>query len=406
MKITRVECLPLRYPYDEAIYDASFKAAARQALLVRIHTDAGIAGIGEAASFGGPLTTTAHLINEELAPRLHGEDPFRVERIWRKLYHQSFQHGRGGVVICALSGIDIALWDIIGQATGTPLYKLLGGYRRSVPAYASGGFYRRGKDTSAIVAEMTGYADQGFRAAKMKIGRNHSPLNPLPLMPDPDLSVSVEADLERVEAVKNALGRDVQLFVDANAAWDHTTALRVGRELDRLGVALFEEPVSPDDWQSSRRLAAALDVPIAGYETEQLASRFHALIEQDCVDVVQPDLSWTGGITECRKIAGHAEMRRKTVMLHSFSSGVLLAASLHALCAWPNGGLLEFDQNPNPLRDRILVEPIAADAGGRVRVPERPGLGIELDEDAVQAFLVDPSAQAAGRSRRTTDGED
>ena len=110
MKITRVECLPLRYPYDEAIYDASFKAAARQALLVRIHTDAGIAGIGEAASFGGPLTTTAHLINEELAPRLHGEDPFRVERIWRKLYHQSFQHGRGGVVICALSGIDIALW--------------------------------------------------------------------------------------------------------------------------------------------------------------------------------------------------------------------------------------------------------------------------------------------------------
>ena len=334
MKITKVECLPLRYPYDEPIYDASFKAPARQALLVRIHTDARVAGIGEAASFGGPLSTTAHLVDQELAPRLHGEDPFRVERIWRKLYHQSFQHGRGGVVVCALSGIDIALWDIIGQATRTPLYKLLGGFRRSVPAYASGGFYRRGKDTAAIVAEMTGYAERGFRAVKMKVGRNHSPLNPLPLMPDPDLNVSVETDLERVEAVKNALGRDVQLFVDANAAWDHTTALRVGRDLDRLGVALFEEPVSPDDRHASRRLAAALDVSVAGYETEQLASRFHALIERDCVDVVQPDLSWTGGITECRKIAGHAEMRRKTVMLHSFSSGVLLAASLHALCAW------------------------------------------------------------------------
>ena len=393
MKITKVECLPLRYPYDEPIYDASFKAAARQALLVRIHTDAGVAGVGEAASFGGPLSTTGHLIDQELAPRLHGEDPFRVERIWRKLYHQSFQHGRGGVVICALSGIDIALWDIIGQATGTPLYKLLGGFRRSVPAYASGGFYQRGKDTAAIVAEMTGYAERGFRAAKMKIGRNHSPLNPLPLMPDPDLSVSVETDLERVEAVKNALGRDVQLFVDANAAWDLTTALRVGRELDRLGVALFEEPVSPDDRHASRRLAAALDVPVAGYETEQRASRFHGLIERDCVDVVQPDLAWTGGITECRKIAGHAEMRRKTVMLHSFSSGVLLAASLHALCAWPNGGLLELDQNPNPLRDRILIDPIVADAGGRVCVPERPGLGIDLDEDAVQAFLVDASGE-------------
>ena len=134
-------------------------------------------------------------------------------------------------------------------------------------------------------------------------------------------------------------------------------------------------------------------MPIAGYETEQLASRFHALIERDCVDVVQPDLSWTGGITECRKIAGHAEMRRKTVLLHSFSSGVLLAASLHALCAWPNGGLLELDQNPNPLRDRILVDPIVADGGGRVRVPERPGLGIDLDEDAVQAFLVDASGE-------------
>lgn len=391
MQITHVECLPLRYEYKSAIYDASFKAAYRQALLVRIHTDDGISGVGEAASFGGPMASTAGVISGEIAPRLIGEDPFRVERIWRKVYHQSFQHARGGVVICALSGIDIALWDIIGKATKTPLYKLLGGFRTSAFAYASGGFYSREKDSESVVCELTTYADKGFRAAKMKVGRNHSLMNPLSVMPDPDYHMSVDHDLERVEAVKKALGNEVELFVDANAAWDFTTALRAGREFDRMGVALFEEPVFTDDWQSSKRLADALDVPIAGYETEQLATRFHTLIEEDCVDIVQPDLSWTGGITECRKIAAHAQVRHKAVAFHSFSSGVLLAASLHALCAFPNGALLEFDQNPNALRDEILVESIQADRNGSVAVPERPGLGIELDEDAVQRYLVRPS---------------
>jgi L-alanine-DL-glutamate epimerase-like enolase superfamily enzyme len=388
-----VECLPLRYEYDSAIYDASFKAAGRQALLVRIHTDAGISGVGEAASFGGPMASTAQVVTGEIAPRLIGEDPFRTERIWRKIYHMSFQHARGGIVVCAMSGVDIALWDIIGKATKQPLYKLLGGFKERAGAYASGGFYAHEKGLSGIVDEISGYVAKGFRAVKMKIGRNHSPLNPLGLMPDSDYHFSVEGDLERVEAVRKALGKDVELFVDANAAWDYKTALRAGRELDAMGVALFEEPVFTDDWQSSARLAAELTIPIAGYETEQLATRFHTLIENDCVDVVQPDLSWTGGITECRKIAAHAQIRHKSVAFHSFSSGILLAASLHALCAFPNGARLEFDQNPNGLRDAILDEPIIADSEGCVAVSDRPGLGVELNEDAVQEYLVDASAQ-------------
>lgn len=392
LHITGVECLPLRYEYDSAIYDASFKAAGRQALLVRVHTSDGITGLGEAASFGGPLASTSQVIYGEIAPRLIGEDPFRPERIWRKIYHTSFQHGRGGIVICAMSGIDIALWDIIGRSTMQPLYRLLGGFRDSVMAYASGGFYERDKDTSGIVDEVTGYVTKGFRAAKMKVGRNHSPLNPLCFMPDPDYAYTVENDLTRVEAVKKALGKDADLFVDANAAWDYTTALRAGREFEAMGVALFEEPVLTDDWQSSQRLANALDMPIAGYETEQLATRFHTLIENDCVDIVQPDLSWTGGITECRKIAAHAQIRHKSVAYHSFSSGVLLAASLHALCAIPNGAFLEFDQNPNGLRDEIVTNPIDIDRHGMVTVSERPGIGVELNEEMIDRYLVEASA--------------
>ena len=388
MKITAVESIPLVYPYEKPIYDASFKAAQRQAILVRIDTDAGISGWGEAASFGGPLESTATVIDKELAPRILGADPFQVERIWQILYHQSWQHGRGGIVVCALSGIDIALWDIIGKATKTPLYRILGGYSNQVRAYASGGFYTPGKGVKELVAELTGYAARGYTAVKMKVGRNGTALNPLEVMPDPDYCLSLDEDLARVEAVRKALGREVQLLVDANAAWDVHTALLAGRHFDRLGVAMFEEPISTDNIEGSAQLARQLDLKIAGYESEQLLYNFARMISSQAVDVVQPDLSWAGGITECRKIAAFAAAYHKEVAPHCFSSAVCLMASLHFLASLPNAGLLEMDQNPNGLRTEIVDNPIVIGADGCVRVPERPGLGIEINEDAVEKYRI------------------
>jgi L-alanine-DL-glutamate epimerase-like enolase superfamily enzyme len=288
-----------------------------------------------------------------------------------------------------LSGIDVALWDIIGKALGVPLYRLFGGYSERVRAYASGGFYSEGKGTGQIAEEMAGYVSAGYTAVKMKVGRNDSALNPLEVMPDPKYRYSLETDLERVAAVKKAVGKDVRLLVDANAAWDLHTAIVMGREFDKLGVYLFEEPVSTDNTRGSAELAAALDLKIAGYESEQLAYNFERLITGRCVDLAQPDLAWTGGFTECRKIAALAYANHMEVAPHCFSSAVNLMASLHFLGSVPNGGMLEMDRNPNALRTEIMKDMVAIDKDGYVSIPDRPGLGVELDMDAVGRYLVE-----------------
>lgn len=389
MKITKVECLPLKFPYEEPIYDAIFIARHRQSMIVRVYTDEGIWGVGEAASFGGPLSSTRQVIEKEIAPRIIGMDPFDVERIWRTVYYQSWQHARGGIVICALSGIDIALWDIMGKSTGKPLYKLLGGYTDRVYGYASGGFYKKGKGTKEIAAEMKSYVEKGYTAVKMKVGRNKTAMNPLEVMPDPDYFLTLEEDLERVAAVRDAIGPNIKLMVDANAAWDRTTAMKMGLAFDELNVYLFEEPLCTDDHYSSTLLTKKLKLKVAGYESEQLAFNFERLIRNDCVDVLQPDLSWAGGITECRRIANMAYAVHKEFSPHCFSSAILLAASAHFLCAIPNAALLEMDQNPNGLRTDIVTQPIQINKDGQVVMNNKPGLGIELNEDMIQKYLCD-----------------
>lgn len=388
MKITKIECLPLLYKYDDPIYDALFIARQRQALIIKVYTDSGIVGIGEAGCFGGPLISTVTLVNEEIAPRIIGMDPFEYEKIWQKTYWNSWQHGRGGIVINALSGIDIALWDIMGKAANMPLYKLMGGFTNRVMAYASSGFYKKGKEAEQIAGEMVKYTEAGYKAVKMKVARNAFPPTPLQVMPDPEYNYTLDEDLRRVEAAQKAVGSKIKMIVDANAAWDTKTALIAGREFDKLGIYAFEEPVAPDNEQGSAHLAKNLDLKIAGYESAQLAYNFNRLIQNKCIDIVQPDLSWAGGITECRKIASIAYANHKEVAPHCFSSAVVLQASLHFLCSLPNGGMLEMDQNPNGLRTEIVKEPLTIDNDGFVTVPEKPGLGIELNEVAIEKYLV------------------
>ena len=193
-------------------------------------------------------------MRDELRPILVGEDPFRVERLWQKMYARTHQHGRRGAVLMGLSGIDIALWDIIGQATHTPLYRLLGAYRDEVQAYASAGFYAADKGPAELAREMAGYAALGFTHMKMKVGRNpEALLNPLPDMVEPGFAaVSLEDDLRRVHAVREAVGPDVKLMIDANNAWTPSTALTMMRELARDRIYWLEEPVSTDDVSRER----------------------------------------------------------------------------------------------------------------------------------------------------------
>ena len=389
MHIADVRTIPLSYRCETPYMSAAGVQMARNALLVEVETDNGLVGIGEAGSAGGPLTSTQVVLEHELKPLLLGEDPLRIEYLWQKMFQRTRQHGRRGIVMHAISGIDIALWDIAGKVAQLPVYRLLGAYRDTVEAYASGGFYQEGKDIAALVEEAGSYMSQGYRAMKMKIGRNPSTQTNLRelLAAHDKCVVSLDDDLARVEAVRRVLGREAKLMVDINCAWSPALAIQMGKALEPYNLYWIEEPVATDDIRGSAEVARALGTAIAGYETEIGAYGFRELITQGAVDIVQPDIAWAGGFTECRRIAAFAYVYNIMTAPHAFSSALTLVASMHLLAALPNGLMLEFDQNPNALRQQLFKEPISAEAGF-VKLPERPGLGVELDPVTVERYRV------------------
>ena len=304
------------------------------------------------------------------------------------MFARTRQYGRRGIVMQAISGIDIALWDIAGKTAKLPVYRLLGASRDRVEAYASGGFYQEGKSAADLAGEAEGYRARGFKGMKMKIGRNPSTGTHLrQLIGQAEFcEVDPSEDLARVAAVRRALGPQGKLMVDVNCAWSPDFAIEMGRAMEAQKLYWIEEPVATDDIDGSARVADALTTPIAGYETEMGLYGFRQLIDCGAVDIVQPDIAWSGGFSEGRRIAAYAQAHHKMVAPHAFAGAVLLVASLHFAAAAPNGLLLEWDQNPNALRDELLKEPLRLENDGTVRPPERPGLGIELDRAAVERY--------------------
>jgi L-alanine-DL-glutamate epimerase-like enolase superfamily enzyme len=392
--ITDVTTIKLRFPMQIAMADAIHYMPERPTLLVQVHTDEGIVGLGEAASYGGYLESTEALVTGELRHTIVGEDPFRVERLWQMMATRAHQRGRRGMLMMALSGVDIALWDIIGQATHTPLYRLLGGYRDSLPAYASAGFYAQDKDSAALAEEVGGYAERGFRCVKIKVGRQPDALmNPLKDMQASDYAtVSFEEDVERVRAARAAIGPGVKLAIDANNAWTPSLALAFMSEVEDQDIYWLEEPVATEDLEGSAMVAERLTTPVAGYETETGLPGFRAMMAARAVDIVQPDVIWSGGITESRKIAAVAQAYGLPVIPHVFSSAVSSIANMHFIASIPNGSWLEFDQNPNALRSDLFEQPITVDADGNVSLPDRPGLGVTLNMDTVERYRVEQQA--------------
>ncbi|MBO0739650.1 MAG: mandelate racemase/muconate lactonizing enzyme family protein [Alphaproteobacteria bacterium] len=387
MKIVNIRTIPLSYRCEPPYGSAGGMQARRGGLLVEIETDGRVTGIGEAGLGGG---ATGPVIEKVLQPMLIGEDPLLIEGLWQKMFARTRQYGRRGIVMNAISGIDIALWDIAGKVANLPLYRLLGGCRDRVEAYASGGFYQEGKSIDGLAAEAESYRARGFRGVKMKIGRNPSTQTHLRhLVEDAGLCVvDPEEDIARVAAVRRALGPRAKLMVDVNCAWSPAFAIEMGRALEPYKLYWIEEPVATDDIDGSAAVAGALATPIAGYETEIGLDGFRQLIARGAVDIVQPDIAWSGGFSECRRIAALAQAHHRMVAPHAFASAVTLAASLHFTASIPNGLVLEFDQNPNGLRDELLQEPLAVESDGSMRLPERPGLGIELDRSAIERYGI------------------
>ncbi|MBV8777275.1 MAG: mandelate racemase/muconate lactonizing enzyme family protein [Alphaproteobacteria bacterium] len=387
MKINDVRTIALSYTCDPPYASASGVQTRRGALLVEVECDDGTVGIGEAGLGGG---VSATCIDKDLKPLLLGEDPLMIEALWQRMFVRTRQYGRRGIVMNAISGIDIALWDIAGKVAGLPVYKLLGACRDRVEAYASGGFYQEGKGIEGVAGEAEGYRARGFKGMKMKIGRNPSTGTHLRQVTGHAAFCETDpsADLARIAAVRKALGPQAKLMVDVNCAWSPAFAIEMGREMAPHKLFWIEEPVMTDDIDGSAQVAAALDTAIAGYETEVSLAGFRELIARGAVDIVQPDIAWTGGFSEGKRIAAFAQAHHKMVAPHAFGSAVLLMASLHYAASIPNGLVLEWDQNPNGLRTELLKHDWALEPDSTIRLPDRPGLGFELDRAALDRYRV------------------
>lgn len=380
MKITDVTVDRLSSSLKTVMWDArgaprlgqgAHRIRSRDMALVRVHTDEGLVGIGEAGLFGAPATVQAIAIEHRVKPLLLGEDPFYVEHIWQKVYGHLGRSGRRGFLLSSLSGVDMAIWDIIGKALDTPLYKVLGASRDRVPAYACGGFYAEGKSTEDLAEEMASYVDQGFRAVKMKIG-----------------GLQMALDVARVKAVRRSIGDSCRLMVDANNMYSPKDAIRMAHAIQEYDITWFEEPVNTDDIEGSAHVVASIEIPVAGYETEDTRYGYRELIARRAVDIAMPDVLWSGGITECRRMAALAAAYNVPSSAHGGFNAPSLAAGLHLLASLPHGGMLEMNLYPNPFRDEIVTEPLTIDSDGNARLPEKPGLGVELDEDAIARYRV------------------
>jgi len=358
------------FAYSRAWYDS------RTAMIVEIETDTGLIGWGECY---GPARMTAAVV-QSVAPWLIGEDPLRTDYLWQMIYARLRDHGQKGVVIEGLSGIDIALWDIKGKHFGVPAHRLLGGpLRTEVQAYATG-LYRRmsGDPLRYLGEEAAGYVAEGFKAVKLKVG------------------FGVEEDAAVTRAVREAIGPDVALMVDANHAYDAVAAIRLGRMIEPYDIGWFEEPVPPEDLAGYRAVKAALSIPVAGGECEFTRFGFRDVLTSQAIDIIQPDTCAAGGLSECKKIADMAEAFGVRYNPHVWGTGIAIAASLQLLAVLPSHTpvslaplqpMLEFDRTEHPIRQSLLVQPIEHTAG-IVRVPDGPGLGIEVDRDALARFTA------------------
>ena len=378
MKITEVITHQLSAKLDDR-YTSSrgWVYTTRGALVIEVRTDGGITGWGDCY---GPTAVCKTIVDNLLKPTVIGRDPFDVEVVWETLYNKVKDYGLTGMTISGISGVDIALWDIIGKATGMPIHKLIGGcFRPKVQACATGLYFRNVDHlTEEAVEEARGYAAQGFRAIKMKIGLG-----------------SLKRDIERVAAVRTAIGPDVMLMVDADHCYNVPQAINVGRELEKLGVQWFEEPISPEDIDGYVEASRALDIAVAGGENDFTKFGFRRILECRAMDIVQPSVCAAGGITECRKIAALAQAHSTQCVPHAWGTAIGLAATLQFLaslpecppCLVPVPPLLEYEQMPNPFRDELAAKPIGH-AKGWVDVPAGSGLGIEVDRTVLERYRV------------------
>lgn len=375
MRIVAVRTHLLEHRLAVPFESASMRFDRRAHVLVEIECDNGLTGWGECL---GPARANAAVV-AAYRPWLVGADPLETEKLWARLYNALRDQGQRGLSITALSGIDIALWDIKGKHFGVPVSTLLGGrFRDEVRAYATGSFKREGVDRVADNAEDAArYRAEGFHATKIKIG------------------FGVEQDLAVIRAVREAIGPDMRLMVDANHGYDVLEAIELGRRAGEYGIDWFEEPVVPEQLDAYRAVRAGQPIPVAGGETWHTRWGMREPVETRAVDILQPDLCGVGGFTEARRVADLAALHGVRVVPHVWGTAVQIAAALQFMAAMipnpvrvnPIEPILEFDRTENPFRQAVVRTPIEH-VRGVVKIPDGAGLGIDIDRDALAEFRM------------------
>ena len=375
MKIKSIESFILSDKLKESFYFSQWEYSERKICIVKITSDSGHVGWGE--GYGPAPVIRAGI--EHLTPFVLGQDPLETETIWSTMYRRTLDFARSGVLVSAMSAIDVALWDLKGKILEQPVYLLLGGKKRDyIVPYATGMYFTKGKALGDTLArEARTYVELGYKAMKMKVG------------------LGIEEDIEHVKMVRSAIGPDVQLMIDANHAYNLREAVQLAKAVEPYRIYWFEEPISPEYYDQYAELRSKTTIPIAGGECEYLRFGFQTLLQSKSVDIVQPDICATGGLTEAKRIATLASVYGVEVVPHTWGTGIAIAAATHFIANLDTipGRMkmpycfMEYDRTENGLRDELTCSQMQFD-NGIITLHDAPGLGFDLSEEALHKYSL------------------
>ncbi|WP_299255676.1 mandelate racemase/muconate lactonizing enzyme family protein [uncultured Aquimarina sp.] len=376
MIIEKIETFILNDKLSKSFFFSQWEYSERCICVVKITTKDGHFGWGEGY---GP----AHILNEGikfLAPLVIGKNPLENEVVWNTMYRKTLDYARRGILVASMSAIDIALWDLKGQILGLPISMLLGGaHRTHVKPYATGLYFTdKLNPTKDFEEEIALYKKQGFKALKMKVG------------------LGIEEDYKNVKLVRELLGEDIQLMIDSNHAYNLREAVILSQKIEKFNISWFEEPVSPEYYKQYNELRSKTNIPIAGGECEYLRFGFHQLLRNNSVDILQPDICSSGGITEAKRIATLASTYGVDVVPHTWGTSIGIHVALHFIAnleCMPGrmkspDFLMEYDQTENRLRDHLTFPKVEM-KNGMIKIPTSPGLGLEVNEEILLEYSID-----------------
>ncbi len=375
MKIISIESFVLADKLKESFYFSQWEYSERRICIVKVTSDTGHIGWGEGYGPAGVIQAGV----EHLTQFLTGQNPLETEVVWNIMYRRTLDFARRGILLSALSAIDVALWDLKGKILEQPVHLMLGGRKRDIVIpYATGMYFTNGGNQGEILSrEAKKYADLGYKGMKMKVG------------------LGLDEDFENIRMVREAIGPGPDLMIDANHAYNLREAIHLANLVEPYNIYWFEEPLSPEYYDQYAELRTKTSIPIAGGECEYLRFGFQTLLQSKSVDIIQPDICATGGLTEAKKIGALASVYGVEVVPHTWGTGIAIAAALHFICNLDTvpGRLnspncyIEYDRTENGLRDELTSSGMVAE-NGKIVMSDAPGLGFDLNEDALDKYRL------------------